>query len=396
MIFDMYTTGNYGAKSLAKVLNDKGLRSQTGILWQHATIMQILRNKMYLGIYELDKSKKDRESIFSPVMPQYAIIDQATFDKAQEIIEKNAAPYKRTGITGKMLKEQRVTVHGSQLLTGLLYCGECGRKFAGYFRSAVQKMKSGDDKLFRTACYRCNSFRYPQERKETCHQKLYNQEILDYLVIKDAKEFLLEADKDKVLIAHKTKVQEQLTDATTQFQRAESELTKREAEIVRLKNEIMKALLGESSVSLEVLNELLKTKEAERATASAELLEAQERVLELDAELEMRLEVIDGLTNWMQKFESQDHATRKTMLMNIIEKTVATDSLIEIHYKIPLTLKAVKPVEVPENTPLILKNDETLPETTNFFTQNCVQGLALAKRLSSSNGLSLRAWRYGA
>ena len=38
-----------------------------------------------------------------------------------------------------------------------------------------------------------------------------------------------------------------------------------QAEVARLKNEIMKALLGQSSVSLEVLNELLKTKEAERA-----------------------------------------------------------------------------------------------------------------------------------
>jgi hypothetical protein len=254
----MYTTGNYGAKSLAKVLNDRGLRSQTGILWQHNTVMQVLRNKMYLGVYELDKSKKDKPSIFSPVMPQYAIIDQATFDKAQAIIEQNTAPYKRTGFTAKMFKEQRVTVHGSQILTGLLYCGECGRKFTGYYRNAVHTMKEGSQKLFRSACYRCNSFRYPVERAETCHQKLYNQEVLDYLVLKDAKEFLLETDKSKVLIAHRTQIQEKLDGATACYTKAESEVAKRETGVTRLKNEIMKALLGQSPVSLEVLNELLK------------------------------------------------------------------------------------------------------------------------------------------
>jgi len=311
-------------------------------------------------------------------MPQYAIIDQATFDKAQEIIEKNTAPYKRTGFTARMFREQRVTVHGSQILTGLLYCGECGRKFTGYHRNAVHKMKSGDDKLFRSACYRCDSFRFPKERKETCHQKLYNQEILDYLVIKDAKEFLLEADKDKVMIAHKTKIQEQLAEATAFFQKAESEVTKKESEIARLKDEIMKALLGQSSVSLEVLNELLKTKERERASASAELLEAQERVLALDAELEMRIEVIESLTSWIQRFESQNHAARKTMLMNIIERIVATDSLIEIHYKIPLTAKVTRVIEPPENTPLMLQDNENRPETAYFHTQKCVQGVALS------------------
>jgi DNA invertase Pin-like site-specific DNA recombinase len=131
MIFKLYTAENYGAKGIAKALNDKGIPTQTGILWSHTTVMQVLRNKMYLGIYELDKSKKDKESILSPVMPQYVIIDQAAFDKAQEVISKNTT--RKTGYTA-----QRVTVHGSQLLTGLLYCGECGRKFTGYHRNAVQ------------------------------------------------------------------------------------------------------------------------------------------------------------------------------------------------------------------------------------------------------------------
>jgi hypothetical protein len=243
----------------------------------------------------------------------------------------------------------------------------------------VHKVKSGEDKLFRSACYRCNSFRFPMERKETCHQKLYNQKVLDYLVIKDAKEFLLEADKDKVLTARKTEVQERLSEAAAFFREAESKAAKTEAEVARLKEEIMKALLGQSSISLEVLNELLKTKEAGRAAASAEFLEAQDLVLELDAELEMRLDVIAGLTDWTQKFESQNHATRKSMLMNIIEKITATDSVIEIHYKIPLTLKAAKTAEPPENTPLTLKNNENHPEIPLSSTQNCVQGVALSK-----------------
>ena len=331
--------------------------------------MQVLKNKMYIGIYEMDKTKRKAPVIVSPLMPQYAIIDQATFDKAQAIIAKSTV--ERTGVIS-----QRVTVHGSQILTGLLYCGECGQKFTGYHRSSYQSVKTGD-KLYRTACYRCNSFRYPVERKETCHQKLYNQKMLDYLVIKDAKEFLLETDKDKVLTAHKTKIQELLTEATTHFQKAEAEVAKREAEVARLKDEIMKALLGQSSVSLEVLNELLKTKENERAAASVQLLEAQERVLELDAELEMRIEIIEGLSSWTERFDTQNHATRKSMLMNIIERIVANDSLIEIHYKIPL---AVRPVEIPENSPLILTDEENRPETANFFTQNCVQGVALSKR----------------
>jgi len=173
-------------------------------------------------------------------------------------------------------------------------------------------------------------------------------------------------------------VQDLLTEATAFYQKAESDVAKKETEITRLKDEIMKALLGQSSVSLTVLNELLRTKEIERATASAALMEAQERVLDLDAELEMRLEVIENITSWTERFDTQNHATRKTMLMNIIERIVANDSLIEIHYKIPLTLKTVKMLEIPENSPLILQDDENSPETATFFTQKCVQGGTLS------------------
>lgn len=82
--------------------------------WTDGSISVILNNKQYLGIYEFRKTVDDKETVeIKGLIPR--IIDDETYNKAQESIRKNARNYYRS-------KEY--------LFTQKLKCPKCGRILA--------------------------------------------------------------------------------------------------------------------------------------------------------------------------------------------------------------------------------------------------------------------------
>lgn len=115
-VFRLYGKEHYGSKGIAKYLNDKGIPTKGGFLWNGSLIIKMLKNKLYTGVYVLHAWTKNKPLIPSPVMPHLVIISQDDFDEVQDLLKKN----------NLNPNAQRPTQHGSLMLTGLLYCGECG------------------------------------------------------------------------------------------------------------------------------------------------------------------------------------------------------------------------------------------------------------------------------
>ena len=64
--------------------------------------------------------------------------------------------------------------------------------------------------VYHTGRYRCTSYYTPLEREQSCTQRTYPFAILDLAVERDAKEFVLSVDRDKLLSNYKTQAEEQL------------------------------------------------------------------------------------------------------------------------------------------------------------------------------------------
>ena len=86
-IFEMYVKGNTMA-DIIRYLNKKGIKTSRGNEYSKNSLRTILMNKKYIGIY----SYKEKET--PNIIPR--IIDDVTFQKAQEKLKKNRkAPARR-------------------------------------------------------------------------------------------------------------------------------------------------------------------------------------------------------------------------------------------------------------------------------------------------------------
>lgn len=131
IIFDMYAN-NHTYNDIVHELNLKGYKTKIGNDFTGASLNSILNNRKYIGEYVYNKraakdltgkhnshlQKPEDEIIRIPnAIPR--LIDDETFEKVTKRLEANK---KRT------IKYQP---NSSYLLTGLIYCGECGFKYQG-------------------------------------------------------------------------------------------------------------------------------------------------------------------------------------------------------------------------------------------------------------------------
>ncbi|GIP08801.1 serine recombinase [Paenibacillus macerans] len=141
LIYEWYTKGEpdqdgvyhrLGTALIARKLNDLGIPSAKGGVWTVPTVRDILRNPVYNGkikfksrplikkkqngkiIKSRPRAKKEDMILVDGLHP--AIVDETTWNLAQEIMSKN--PRKPVSVRSKI----------SNPLAGLVVCGVCGRK----------------------------------------------------------------------------------------------------------------------------------------------------------------------------------------------------------------------------------------------------------------------------
>ena len=139
-IFSDYLSG-MGCYRIAKKLILQGATPDNGNTWVSASIRRILTNEKYTGNMILQKTfhpdfrtkvgKVNRGEVrkYYVADSHEAIIDQMTFEKVQAEMALRAE---------KSSKARKSTTNESRLFSGLLICGNCGRRYKHY-RTNVKK-----------------------------------------------------------------------------------------------------------------------------------------------------------------------------------------------------------------------------------------------------------------
>lgn len=131
LIFSRYASG-YSYDEIITELNRKNYKTKNGNTFRKNSLYDILINEKYSGVYVYNKSssknlygkrnnhsyKQDDDIIRIPNgCPQ--IVDTETFNRVQDKIKEN-----------KQAAGRYKTKH-KYLLSGLVFCGECGRRMSG-------------------------------------------------------------------------------------------------------------------------------------------------------------------------------------------------------------------------------------------------------------------------
>lgn len=169
LIFEMYLQGD-GKMVIARKLDALGVRSRSGNKWSSATVVNILKNPVYIGKVRWGFRKYTKELTNGEVTKHREknddcvyvdglhppIISEADFNKAQELLKARYCPPKRPDAELK------------NPLAGLIFCGKCGATMT----------RLGENKRSRFATLKCSN-RYC----DTVASKLYLVEhsVIDFL-----------------------------------------------------------------------------------------------------------------------------------------------------------------------------------------------------------------------
>lgn len=163
-IFNMYINGTLMA-DIIKYLNSKGIKTSKNNDFNKNSIRRILQNKKYIGIYIYQNIE------VADGVPK--IIDVETFNKVQEMLQKN----KKAPSRAKAKREY--------LLTTKLFCGYCKELMSGYSGTS----KSG--KLH--SYYLCNN-----HRKKLCDKKIIKKEYIENIVVKYARSIFTDDNIEEI------------------------------------------------------------------------------------------------------------------------------------------------------------------------------------------------------
>ena len=265
-LFELYATDNYSMKQIETIFWNKGYRNLNGNRIAHSTMANMIANPKYKGYYVGNKVKivdmfTKKQKFLPPeewvmfkdetgeIVP--AIVSEELWDKANAILKRRSEDVKN---------RQGICNHAN-LLTGKLWCTECGQPY--YRRESQDKQGNKNSKWIcsgkiKNGADSCGSF------------TIYESEIrpLLYEVFRDTK-----ADAE-AMVAEYMRMYDEMTAGGTLAQKIEEQ--RKVIDFANRKKSKLLQLVADESVTHADFKSMT-------ASCNEEIAEAERKIAELEA-----------------------------------------------------------------------------------------------------------------
>ncbi len=265
-LFELYATDNYSMKQIETIFWNKGYRNLNGNRIAHSTMANMIANPKYKGYYVGNKVKivdmfTKKQKFLPPeewvmfkdetgeIVP--AIVSEELWDKANAILKRRSEDVKN---------RQGICNHAN-LLTGKLWCTECGQPY--YRRESQDKQGNKNSKWIcsgkiNNGADSCGSF------------AIYESEIrpLLYEVFRDTK-----ADAE-AMVAEYMRMYDEMTAGGTLAQKIEEQ--RKVIDFANRKKSKLLQLVADESVTHADFKSMT-------ASCNEEIAEAERKIAELEA-----------------------------------------------------------------------------------------------------------------
>lgn len=243
------SSGSMGVKSIARHLNESGIRTRDGGRWGVDAVHKVLTRTTYIGHHRFNtkfwktRERKPEADVVEMAVPP--IIEAAEFETVQTLL-KTRSP---------ALTAPRI-VSGPTLLTGICFCAACGRAMT------LRTGKSG-----RYRYYTCST--KARQGETGCKGRTVPMEKLDNVVAEHIEQRLLQPKRlEEVLsvVLHRRK--ERAERRTAHIAELRKRASEAEAKLKRLYDAIENGVADVSDPLLkERMTELQSTRDQARADA---------------------------------------------------------------------------------------------------------------------------------
>lgn len=319
-IYSLLSDEGYGTNRVANYLNEQGIKTKRGTtLWRGTSIRSLIANPIYKGVLRFGDD-------LSEPFEHLRIVDDITFDRCLELVKGRACKPESP-------PEVPVRTDSRSLLTGLLFCGECGSRLCYSHNRTTRKLADGTIRVYDRDLYRC--YRKLSSRKTCSGPSGYEMEPLNEAVESEVRQFFRNLGKipaDQLVERACSRNAEMLQVA---YRQAVSEFEKTQKQVSALEAEAVKALTGESQLDLSVVNAMLLKLRAKLDEDSAAVEETRAKV---EAEQKNRKATeaqVEQLLTWAEKYDESSYEAKHLIIAALVDRVeVNKNHDIKIVFKI--------------------------------------------------------------
>ena len=327
-IFDLYANGK-SMRQVVDVMNEKGYRTSKGKPFRIGSLDTILVNKKYIGIYQYE------DIVIEGGVPQ--IIDKEVFDKVQTMLKKN----KRQ--SGKMKNPE------AYLLTGKLYCGECGEQMTG------ESGTSATGKIYNY--YKC----FGRRKTKTCHKQNERKEWIEQVVVEETIKKILQPDIIREIAKAVTELAEKEFNDVSRVESLHSELKSVQRSITNLLR------LVEQGIDTEDVGDRLLELNSQKADLNKRISKEENRKPVISEE-----RVIFWLTSFLTDGDLDDMDYKQRIIDTLVHRVYVFDTdnggkKVVITYNTTNSVRSTVTLDDVKNSSFFKGSAAPKPTNPNFF-----------------------------
>jgi site-specific DNA recombinase len=334
-VYEMYTVEGLSIAEIARRLNTEGVPTRRASRWERSVIWAMLRNSAYRGLACFGKTRisartrvmrpQRRRGVTTPSttagherpceewieIPVPALVTEASFARAQELLHQNRVRSRRRTIAPSVVQ-------------GLVSCAKCGYAFS---RTSTQ---TSARKIHYYKCIGSDSWR--KLGGPVCNNKQFiRQELLDQIVWAEVirlleEPALLQQELDRRLVAART------SDPTRKREQSlQRESTHVGKGVERLLNAYQEGLL-----SIEQLRERMPMLHQRQQTLRAELQAIADQTNDRTAFLRLAETLTAFLTRLRSAAETLSVIERQKIVRLLVKDVLVGEDTITIRHSIPI------------------------------------------------------------
>ena len=318
-IFSMIANEGYGTNRVAQWLNDHGIKTKRDTtLWRGTSVRALIGNPIYTGVLHFG------DELAGP-FEHLRIISDELYEQCIDMVKARAP---------KVSKDRDVPLRTDRggLLSGLLFCSECGNRLAYGHSKTVKKTCTGTH-VYHRDYYRC--YRKLSSNHTCAGQSTYTAQKLEACVMELVYDFFshMKRKPRADLLEKANKLACSVTKRA--YDEAEAEYEQAHRELTALEDEAMKAILGTSKVSAEAINNMLPKYRAKLEGAKAHMDEVEAKLKTEKEDKAVEIKQYKQFMTWADAFESVSVETKRIILSRLIERVeIGTGYKIHIQFRL--------------------------------------------------------------
>lgn len=214
-----------------------------------------------------------------------------------------------------------------------IYCAHCGSRLAYYPNVTRKKLADGTTREYERHVYRCYR---RTNAKETCNgMNVYKAEMVTEVVLQAVRQFFARikevpsAELLNSVCEHNTSVYQ------VAYKKAEADYQEAHRQIAALEEQTVKALTGENSIDISIINSMMPKYQAKFEKAKADMETAKVKLNEEKETNRTAVRQVKDLREWAEAFDKANKETRHMILARLIDRVeVGAGYHVTIKFKI--------------------------------------------------------------